>query len=565
MSQPNTAAWAADPRLLRVQIAGRALNTAGVFFLAFGFAIATCTQLSLVARTGAGLLGAVLMVALGEFITRGGKARSFWCGTTTMATGYALAAFFAHATYYVSAVSGFQSPYMCWLLELVVAASVALHGSRNSILRFLSVPITLATTANVLFHALTATDAIDLAGFTVNVSAVGSVLGVAWLAFLTVLYQRLELRFDWKSDSMLERASALFYRITHESYFALAALNALALPKYCGTIENAPLWWALEMPILLAICWNSKSFVKHSLVMGIWSLSAVLLLIRVETDMSALIRMAIPVSGIVMALTYRFLPSNWRPLQVRIGYGVYLYGAVGVAAALPLFHMTAVEALPYWLVQSGVVVVMALALRDRLLQIIGSVGSLVTLVLFGAQWQTWDSYTAISVVVGCYAMSLAYGWVKGRKGLANSEYTPLRKAEWTLNEKEAKWMEIGAAGLGYIMLIAGSFLLIRSPFNTIAWGIEAFALIAFGFLTGKVGHRACGLLTLGITAAKLTIFDLSGTEGLLRILISFGAVGVCFIAAGIFYQVEYVRKNRQKPEQDNPPKEDPGTDNDSGK
>jgi uncharacterized membrane protein len=108
-------------------------------------------------------------------------------------------------------------------------------------------------------------------------------------------------------------------------------------------------------------------------------------------------------------------------------------------------------------------------------------------------------------------------------------------------------MEKGAGAIGYSALIATSFLLIETPYNTVAWGIEAFALIAFGFLTRKVGHRASGLLAMALASAKLTIFDLSGAGTLLRSLVSFGAISACCFAAGIFYMVEYGRLQKHKP------------------
>jgi len=538
-------------------IAGRALNSAAVAFLAAAVAIALCVALSTLPRTAAGITVAAGMIAAGDLIARrkgsrtGSRSdtRAFWCGTTTMATGYALAAFFAHAGHYVSAVSGFQSPFPCWFLELALAAVATVHGSRNSVLRFLTVPFTLLATGNVLYHALTATDSVSLLGLDVGVSAIASVVGVLWFAALTALHQKLEASYSKAaSDNLVEKASWLMHRVTHELYFVLAAVNALALPKFCGSIENAPLWWAIETPVLLAISWRSRSFIKHALVMGIWALSAVLLL-STKMDLSPVVRMAIPVSGIVMALTYRYVQSSWAHWQKKIGYSVYLYGSVGVAVALPLFQMTPLEALPYWLAQSGVVAVLALALQDKVLQRTGAVAGAGTLALFASQWQNWTCPNAIAVIAGCYALSLTYGYYKRKGGVGNSEYVPW-PGKQTLTAKQAGWMEKGTGGLGYSALIASSFLLIATPYNTMAWGIEAFSLIAFGFLTRKVGHRASGLLAMALASAKLTIFDLSGAGTLLRTLVSFGAIGACCIAAGIFYLVEYGRLQKSVKDDD---------------
>lgn len=544
MSHSPSAGPPAD--LLRHQIAGRVLNTAGVAFIAAAVAIALCVSFSVLTRTTAGFAVAVLMIASGDIIARRGGSCGFWCGTTTAATGYLLAAFFAHASYYVEAVSGFSSAFPCWILELTVAAFATIHASRHRVLRFAAVPFTLVATADVLFHALTSTDTVSLLGFVVNVSAVASVFGSIWFAGLTALHQQFEARHSKSSPDLREKASWLLYRMTHEVYFVLAAVNALALPKFVGSIEYAPLWWAIETPILLAICWRSKSFIKHTIVMGIWALSAVLLL-STKVDLSPFVRMAVPISGLAIALTYRFIPSTWALWQKRLGYSVYLYGAVGVAAALPLFQMTPLEALPYWLAQSAVVIVLALALRDKILQIAGTIAAVGSLGLHGSQWQHWEWLTSIEVIVGCYAMSQVYGRIKKWGGLPKSDFVPI-SGKQTLSAEQARWLEAGSAAIGYVTLLSASYLLINQPWNTVAWGIEGFALIAFGFLTDKVWHRASGLLAMALTSAKLTIFDLSGHNSLERTLVTFGAIGFLCIASGIFYLVESgrIQKKRDK-------------------
>lgn len=551
MSNRNPAAYAAGSPL-EIMIAGRALNLAGVAMLAMSVVISACILLSALPRTIGGIAIAAVTIVVGDLIARAAErtARSrhqhqplianqpYWVGTTLIAVGYGLAAFFAHAAHYVPAVSGFGSALPCWLLELTLAAVATIHLSKHELLRGITIPVTLLATANVFYHALASTETVSLLGLTVAASALASVGCVLWLGALTILHQKLE------AKQPAEAAGRrLMHRVAHEGYFVLAAINALALPKYCGSIEYAPLWWAIETPILLAISWRSKSFIKHALVIGIWALSAVLLLGN-KMDLSPVVRMAIPVSGIVMALTYRFVHSDWAHRQKKIGYATYLYGSVGVAIALPLFQMTPLEALPYWLAQSGVILAMAFLLKDKVLQYTGAVVAIGSLTLFGSQWQTWTWPMAIEVIAGCYIMSLMYGWIEKKGGLANSEFVPL-PGKFALTKKQADWMEKGAGILGYITLIGASFLLIANPFNTVAWGAEAFSLIAFGFVTRKVGHRASGLLAMALASAKLTIFDLSGAGTLMRSLVSFGAVSVCCFAAGMFYMIEYGRLQKR--------------------
>lgn len=582
MSNRHPAASAAGSPL-ETMIAGRALNTAAVALLTVAVAIAFCVTFSVFSRTTGGITLAAAVIVAGEVIARSGAqerrfkahirvhtsdgeavldladvfaSRPYWIGTTLIAAGYTLAGFFAHAAHYVPNVPGFDKALPCWALELTLAAVATVHCANNRILRYLTVPATLAASANVLYHSLTSTDQVTLFGLVTNVSAIASVAGVLWFAALTALHQKLESVHAAASDNLGERAARLMHRIAHEAYFVLAAINALALPKFCGSAESfleyAPLWWAIETPALLAISWRSKSFVKHSMVMGIWALSAVLLLTNNKMDLSPVVRMAIPVSGIMMALTYRYISSNWAQWQKQIGYSIFLYGSVAVAVALPLFHMTPLEALPYWLAQSGVVLFMALALKDKVLQRAGAVAGVATLALFGSQWQTWEWPMVIEVIAGCYILSLLYGRVERHGGLANSEFVPW-PGEFALSPKEADIMEKAAGLLGYTTLIGASFLLIATPYNTVAWGAEAFSLIAFGFVTRRVGHRASGLLAMALASAKLTIFDLSGAGTLMRSLVSFGAISACCFAAGMFYMIEYGRLQKRNDSADDQP------------
>jgi hypothetical protein len=269
----------------------------------------------------------------------------------------------------------------------------------------------------------------------------------------------------------------------------------------------------------------------------------VLLLLN-KMELEPIVRMAVPLSGFAMACAYRFLKSSWAQWQKVTGYALYMYGAVAVALAVPALQLGVVEVLPYFLAEAGLLVALSLALSDRVIQRVATLAGIAALGLFAARWQTWNIPLAASVAAGCYATSLLYGWVKKKGGWAKSEFVPVPGTQ-TLSAQEAGWLEIGAAVAGYFTLLGASFLLFPNPMNTIAWGVEAFSLIAFGFLTNKVGHRFSGLVTMAIASAKLTIFDLSGAGTLLRTIVSFGAVGVCCVAASIFYLVEYGRKHKQ--------------------
>lgn len=541
MLNSNTAALTAERELLQMKIAGRTLNACGVALLSCAMALFACLQFSVVQRTGIGMLAAASMILSGDLLSRRGS-QGWSFGTSLAACGYALAAFFAHATYYVPGVSALASPQFSWLAEILVAAIATVQTSRNSFLRWLSLPFTLLVSSHVLGAALTSSETLSIAGFTITVSAIASVCGMLWLAGLSALYKELELRLP--HDDTAGGAQWLLYRVANELFFVLAALNALALPNFLSSAEYAPLWWSLETPVLLAICWRSKSFVKHSLVMGIWAVSAVLLLMN-KMELSPLVCMALPLSGLVMALAYRCLESSWARWQKLTGYAVYLYGSVAVALLVPFLQLGAWQGLPYFLAESGLLLGLSLSLRDRLLQKVSTGAAAASLAVFALHYQEWTMPLLATVSGACYIVSLIYGHIRNLGGMEQSEFT-LLPGQKLLSVQEARYLELASGVAGYLALMSGSFLLLPNPFNTMAWGAEAFMLIAFGFLTSKVGHRFSGLVAMGVASAKLTIFDLSGSGTLLRTLVSFGAVGVCCVAASIFYLVEYGRKHKSQ-------------------
>ena len=537
MLDSTAGALTPDRELLRTQIAGRTLNTSGVALLSCALALFTATQFHALERTLIGLASAATMLLVGELFTRrGSQAWSF--GTSLVAAGYLLAAFITQATFYVPGLETFASPCACWVAQLLLGAIATVHLSRNSVLRYFALPFTLLLTGNVLAHTLSSTELVDVAGWSFKLSSLASVFGMLWFAGLSALYTRLQ---DHAEKNATGDGACVLYRVGNELYFVLAALNALALPQFLSSPEYAPLWWALETPVLLAICWRSKSFVKHALVMGIWGVAAVMLLIN-KMELSPFVRMALPVSGLVMALSYRYLQSSWAKWQKLTGYAVYLYGSAAVALLVPFLQLGAVDGLTYFLAESALLVGLALAMRDRLLHKVGIVVGALSLAVFASQFQHWSIPLVASVVTVSYGISLWYGHYTGKDGLAQSEFALVPGP--TMSAGEARYLEYGTGIAGYLSLLSGSYLLFSNPVNTMLWGVEAFSLIAFGFLSKKVGHRFSGLIAMGIASAKLTIFDLSGAGTLTRTLISFGAVGVCCVAASIFYLREY--GNQQK-------------------
>lgn len=548
----SPANWVAGP--LVDQIVGRTLNSIGVLFLAVCVAIAASAGLpdAAFSRTTVGLLAAGMLIAAGDLCSRRGGSQWFCFGTSLTGGGYLIALWFARATFYVSELPGrLDMPYLDWLLELSIVALATVHASRNRVLRWVALPATMAVSLNIFWLALHSTEVVSVSALNLNlkVTALGSMIGLVWWLGLSFMYRRLGDAIDVSTAKVaeLEGTIKLAYRIAHEACFVAAGITAVILPHFWTTAEYAPLWWSLEMPLLLVVCWRSNSFIKHTLLMAIWSLSAVLLLINNQLELSALVRMAVPVSGLAMALTYRLIPgSNWPLRQKAIGYSVYLYASTGVALLVPVLQLGIWEAMPYWLLQSMVIFGLALRLEDRGLQRIGFLTGAVSLVLFGAHWQEWTGWLTIVVTVFCYAASVMYGWVHEHKkdGWPKSKYCLIPGA-FTLSNREAYYMERLTALAGYATLIAGAILLLGHPYNTICWGVSGLVLIGFGFLTNRVWHRVGGLVALTLASGKLTIIDLSGASGLAQTLVGFLSIGGCCVIAGIMYTNVAASRKRQ--------------------
>lgn len=541
MNLSLAAGASAVPRLVD-RVAGRLLNSAGIAALCAAGAITCGAMLQTTGRTAFGLLLALAVLLLGELLSRSRDSFCNWSGNSALGAGYLLAAFFALATFYLPELPSLANPYPCWAIELCLAALAAWHLSRHELLRWAGLPFTLALSAHAFGNALSSQGQLQFGSLSLAVAGTASVLAMLWLSALSAFYKKLELR------ETENGAARIAYRAAHEGYFLLAAVNAIALPHFFNSLQYAPLWWAVETPVLLAISWRSRSFLKQAVVMGIWLLSAALLLAG-KMEVQLLYQMAVPASGLAMAACYRFLKSDWLHWQKVSGYAVYLYGSAALALALPALQLGPHDAFPFVICQSVVLLAASLVLRDGVLQRLGVLAAVASLALFGARYKEWDYLTPAAVVLGCYSLSLIYGKVKSQGGLRNSEFVPLPVNSFSISPFEAGWLEKGAGAAGYFSLLASSFLLIASPYNTVSWAVEALLLIGFGFATDKVGHRRSGVVAIFAACAKLWVLDLSGAGDGVRTAVGFAAFGVCSITAGIFYLVEYVLKSGQHQKQ----------------
>lgn len=556
--QPRVAPLGAGPPL-ELQIEGRALMFAGVAALTAALAIVLCISIAVLPRTGLGILSAVLLLVTGDWLSRQDNNRRWWTGGCLIVSGYSLLVFIAHASFYMEGVAGLDSPVPCWLLKLATAGVAAVHATRHSALRWLSLLFSAGLTADVMVRALSSTDVVHVGNLRCETAAVASLLGTTWLAVLCEWYQHIS-RVESTS-----KAEALFRRTARgvaELYFAATAVSAMSVPYFWHSVQYVPVWWAVMALLLLRICWRSEDFVKHWLVMGVWALSAVLVLVADKT-IEPLIRMAVPLSGLVMALAYHRFATERSRFERQAAYTFYLYGSALLAVAVPFFHLGVWDAVPFFLVEAAIFLTVALLLKDRLLHGYSLVLALASVTLFECLWQSWDTVTTALVVAACYGFSLMYGRIYQLKGWPsdNKVQEGALHRRPTVATREARVLEIAFGAAGYGTLMFGIWLLLPYPANTISWGVAALSLILFGFAVDKIGHRASGVIGIFATCAKLWILDLSGAGAGLRTFVGFVAVGVCLITAGIFYLVEYVIKTG-KPKNDNNADQSDKTDSD---
>ncbi len=563
-----------------LKVVGRVLNTIGVVFLSICVALSAALYEDLAAslRTIIGLLIASLMVAGGEALSRR-KGANWWFPTTLMSSGYALAYFFAYSTFYVPGLRMLDHPYLTWGLTLTLGAAGMYHGSINKHLRWFASAFTLLVTGHATFHALTSPEVIDLGFLSVQVNALGCFFGMIWCAGLSSVYKRFEKNYNWPGKDTEEASQYLLNRVLHEAYFIFAALNAMALPLFLSSFNQAPVWWAIEAPILLAITWRHGNFFKHGVVGAMWLAAVVTLLttaLQHNFEIAALV--AVPVSGLAIGLAYQFLKSPWEKNLKVAGYCGYLYVAIAVALAAPFLQTSNIwDAMPFWMVQSLILCGLGIALKDRVVHHIGMIASFGSLVLFGLQFHTWTWGLVGPVIAASYGLSVAYTRIREKKGWKNAEFLQGSAVEFdfTVDEKTATNLENVWSWIGFLTIVASSILLVDSGSTVIWWSVEALALVVLGFAADKLGFRLQGLLAFSLAAAKLLVWDLSG--GLTAFLpvaaltlyqaFQFGVLGASSLTASFLYfrkedQVaKLIAEEEAKAQQPQTPPTPPANDN----
>lgn len=541
-----------------MNIVGRVLLTVGVILLSVSVAIGAVLweDVGATLRTFGGIGVAGFMVVLGELLSRR-SVKSWWNNDwitrTLMSCGYSLAYFFVYASYYVPGLHVMETPYLCWIFGPALGAIGTIHGRYNSNMRWFATVFTMVVTGHALFHALSSTVVVTVPyiGLSIKVAALGCFFGALWGAVLSWLYGRLQVSYEWKdADTFEKQVDWLLYKIGHEFYFVVAAANAMALPLFLASgIVDAPIWWAIQAPVLLAISWRNGNLFKHGVVGVMWAAAALVLLGTVKTHPVGLLTiLSVIASGAGMGLVYRRLKGDKIEKNVRVwAYVGYLYGAVLVSLAVPVLMHGFWDAMPYWMISSLVVAGLSLKLRDGYLHDAGWLTGLASLVIFFLHYATWSWALVGPVVAMAYALSIAYAYVVSLKGWEEDDFLPWGRKQ-TVSVAMAQNLELLWSWVGCATLVAASYLLVEHQMSVIWWAIEGLVLVAsgfvaLGFFSRNQAFRLQGLLAFALAAGKLVFWDISGgflgysPEAALTMFraLQFAVVGGAMVAASLLY------------------------------
>jgi hypothetical protein len=501
---------------------GKLLCTLGVVLLSLGLAIGSMAlkDFSPEVRTASGLGIAVLIGIAGEFFARRSNENSIiansWFTTAAIASAYGLAYFFTYATYYVPWLHGLDTPYWCWALGLLLGFVGTVHGVYNKSLRGITSAYTLAVTGHFMYQVVTSTAVVSIAHHDINVSALGCLIGMVWCGALSVYFKRRELKVTaWaQCTTTAEKATWLLYRVSNKVYFGFAALCAMAVPYYLGRFSEAPIWWSLLAPLLLAISWRSGNEVKHGFVALMWAAAAGIL---VTTPFNGALPMwsiaSVVGMGGVMAAAYRLpqtnatLPASFaQPLKVA-GYAIYTYGAIVVALLVPYLQVGYWDSMSYWIVEALVICGLGILARDGIVHKIGAVAGIAALALFGLHFSTWTWPLVAAVVVLQYGLSAAYSYIHNVGGWKQSEFLPYGNED-AVSELEAERLETLWSWAGFATVVTASYVLFSHDNSVFFWAGEAFVMITLGFVFDRIGYRVQGLAVVILATAKLLVLDM---------------------------------------------------------
>jgi uncharacterized membrane protein len=526
------------------------LNRLGALMLVIGIVLFVGYSLTQLGPGGKIAIGAALGIALlavGVVLERRPDWRTYaW---SLMAAGWAVIYFTAYAAHAVPAAQVIDSAAVATILLLAVSAAMIGHS-----LRYRSEP------ATALAYLL---------GFVgLNVSPVTSFSVIASL-ILAVSLLALAWRFDWFRLPLL--GSVLVY-LTFVVRYDPAVHSQTVLWVYWLAFEAWDLLRGRRRPVFVV---NVAGFAGASLLNGMQTH---------VTDWFPLCAAAAAACLVSAAVRYRVAPApdeggyEWAAAAAAMFFGGGLIDRfTGPTLTLAL------------LFEAELVVLAGRSLGSRWLENAGSAGLIAPLAHLmvdaanGARWT--PSATAISAVLLLNRWLLSRGWYftavaavvmafVTRDALPSSWIAPaiavagaiafripLKDFRWTgvfllasgwLGAMVNNVQDLDTVGTAIVLAalysamwlpvqVAATLLLTAFLFNkvpprlvTVAWGVEATALLAAGFPLGDRTLRLSALAVFLLCLIRLFAFDLRGLDTPSRIL-SFVVLGVVLLAASFVY------------------------------
>jgi uncharacterized membrane protein len=199
-----------------------------------------------------------------------------------------------------------------------------------------------------------------------------------------------------------------------------------------------------------------------------------------------------------------------------------------LAAALVSYEARPVFVAPGWIVLAAALLLFGLRRRIDEYRV---QGYLLSVAASGVCWATnfnepgWHDATAAGIVV--IALCFAAQLICPRPGAA--PLTESTSVAWLDRHARMAYALLGTALLTVLLYCEASARAL-----TIAWGVEAAAILVFGFVAHERALRLSGLVLLAICIVKLFAMDFRELDALSRI-VSFIALGVLLVAASWVY------------------------------
>ena len=227
--------------------------------------------------------------------------------------------------------------------------------------------------------------------------------------------------------------------------------------------------------------------------------------------------------GCVAAAVFLFAAVAYRlpifePVLERGERGLfyaYLFASYVVVAVLIDRQVPRTWQYPAFAAEAAMVTLLGLRLKDRPLRITGSFLFAATALLFFDIQQRF-MWPQAAVVAMTFGLNRAFRRVEVLPGRIESVVRP------------------GLAVLAGFLLTLLLWRHVDWQFISVAWALEGFTLLGFGFVRREKIWRVCGLGVFGVLIWKILFRDLAGADTIYRIL-SFIVAGLILLAASFAY------------------------------